>query len=222
MSRAENHRSEETDPGQDVSRQPYVDRIVIRDRKSDYLSGIPRLSSDSHVTGRRARTSGPKVLIIGFALIVLVGTLLLKLPWASASGQSITWGEALFTSTSATTVTGLVVLNTATDFSFFGQVIILLLLQVGGVGFIAFSVLLYRVIGRRINLQTRFLVQQSLGSGEISGVLDLALYVLGVTLFLEAIGAVLLWLRWQGAMPQDQAIWYSNLPRDKQLLQCRL
>ena len=84
------------------------------------------------------------MLIVGFASIILIGTLLLKLPWASPSGQSITWDEAVFTATSATTVTGLVVLNTAQDFSLFGQVVILLLLQIGGVGFISFSVLLFR------------------------------------------------------------------------------
>jgi trk system potassium uptake protein TrkH len=209
MSRAQTQDSDAADPGQKQTVPLYADSIAVHDVEADFLSAVPRLSADSHVAGRRPRSSGPKVLISGFAFIILAGTILLKLPWASATGQPITWGEALFTSTSATTVTGLVVLNTATDFSFFGQLIILLLLQVGGVGFIAFSVLLYRVIGRRINLQTRFLVQQSLGAGEISGALDLALYVLGVTLFLEAIGAVLLWLRWRGAMPQDQAIWYS-------------
>ena len=153
--------------------------------------------------------SGSWVLILGFASIILIGTLLLKLPWASATGRSITWSEALFTSTSATTVTGLVVLNTAQDFSFFGQIVILFLLQVGGVGFISFSVLLFRLIGRRVTLQTRFIVQQSVGSGELSGALNLALYVLGVTLSLEAVGAALLWLRWQRTMPDGEALWYA-------------
>ena len=152
---------------------------------------VPNLTDN--VPGRRrgATMTGPWVLIIGFALIILVGTLLLKLPAASTSGSSITWSEALFTATSATTVTGLTVLNTANDFTFLGQVIILILLQVGGVGFIAFSVLLLRLIGRRITLQTRFIVQQTLGADELSGALNLALYVLGITLSLEAAGALL-------------------------------
>ena len=155
------------------------------------------------------RPSESQILILGFAVIILAGTLLLKLPWASASGESIAWSEAIFTATSATTVTGLVVLNTATDFSLFGQIVILLLLQIGGVGFIAFSVLLFRVIGRRITLQTRFIVQQSVGASELAGVLNLALYVLGVTLLLESIGAAFLWLRWRDTLPGGQAAWYA-------------
>lgn len=146
---------------------------------------------------------------MGFAALVLMGTLLLRLPAASATGHAITWIEAFFTATSAITVTGLVVLNTSQDFSRLGQVIILFLLQVGGVGFIAFSVLLFRLIGRRITLQTRFIVQQSLGVKETRGVLNLALYVLGITVGLEAIGALLLWLRWRTKLPDDQALWYA-------------
>lgn len=152
---------------------------------------------------------GPWVLIFGFGLIILIGGLLLKLPWAAAPGKTIGWGEAFFTSTSATTVTGLVVLNTAEDFSRFGEAIILLLLQVGGVGFIAFSVLFFRLIGRRVNLENRFLVQQSLGSSQVSGALQLALYVLAVTLAIEAVGALLLWLRWHTTLGAGAAVWYA-------------
>ncbi|NJN83402.1 MAG: hypothetical protein HC802_14700 [Caldilineaceae bacterium] len=171
--------------------------------------GGPRSSASQPKRGGLFNWSGPWVLIVGFAAIILVGTLLLKLPWSAAEGRSISWADALFTSTSATTVTGLVVLNTARDFSFFGQLVILFLLQVGGVGFIAFSVLLFRLIGRRVNLQTRFIVQQSLGAEKRSGVVELALYVLGVTVTLEAIGALLLWLRWRTVMSDADAIWYA-------------
>ena len=155
------------------------------------------------------RTNGAWVLIFGFAAIILIGTVLLKLPWAVQPGHTLSWSDAFFTSTSATTVTGLAVVNTANDFTRFGQIVILLLLQVGGVGFIAFSVLLFRLIGRRVNLQTRFIVQQSLGTKEGSGVLDLALYVLGVTLAIEAVGAFLLWLRWRTTLPDGEALWYA-------------
>ena len=149
------------------------------------------------------------VLIGGFALIIVLGAGLLKLPWASAMARPLTWEEALFTSTSATTVTGLAVLTTATDFSRFGQIVILGLLQVGGVGFIAFSVLLFRLIGRRLTLQTRFVVQQSLGASHVSGVVELALYILGVTVAIEAVGAGLLWLRWRSTMSAGEAAWQA-------------
>lgn len=163
----------------------------------------------THARRRTPFKEGPWVLILGFAAIIALGAVLLKLPWSAASGVIITWEEAIFTATSATTVTGLVVRNTANDFSRFGQVIILILLQVGGVGFIAFSVLLFRLIGRRVTLHTRFIVQQSLGQEGASGVLNLALYVLGITLAIEAVGALFLWLRWRTVLPDGDALWYA-------------
>ncbi len=216
----EQNRSQNDDLGEErrQDNQPYLVKISTSrpDGGSEKPLGAQQSADfaidETPVRRRRRRISlyqGPWALIIGFAAIIVIGAFLLKLPAAAAPGVSITWGEAFFTATSATTVTGLVVLTTATDFSFLGQVIILILLQVGGVGFVAFSVLLFRLIGRRINLQTRLIVQQSLGTRQASGVLRLALYVLGITLTLEAIGAVLLWLRWRTAMPERDAIWYA-------------
>lgn len=157
----------------------------------------------------RSKLQTPQVLILGFAAMILIGTLLLRLPAASTSGKPIGWIEALFTSTSAITVTGLTVLNTAHDFTFFGQVIILILLQVGGVGFISFSVLLFRLIGRRVTLNERFVVQQSMNMQGASGAVQLAIFVLVITLAVEFIGAVLLWLRWRTVLPDSQAFWYA-------------
>lgn len=186
---------------------PYAERILV---PADELPvGAGDLDLAETPLRRHRWTSGPWVLIAGFGLIILLGSILLKLPWAATPGVTITWSEAIFTATSATTVTGLAVVNTANDYSFFGQVVILLLLQVGGVGFISFSVLLFRLIGRRITLQTRFIVQQTLATDELSGVLNLALYVLGITLSLEAIGAILLWLRWRTVLPNGEALWYA-------------
>ncbi len=157
----------------------------------------------------RSKLQTPQVLIGGFALIILLGTLLLKLPVASASGTPIRWSDALFTATSATTVTGLAVLNTANDFSLFGQVVILLLLQIGGVGFIAFSVLLFRLVGRQVTLNERSIARQTLGVNREGGVFRLSLFVLAITLSIEAIGALLLWLRWRTVFPDGQALWYA-------------
>ena len=167
----------------------------------------------------RSKLQTPRVLIAGFAGIIALGTLLLKLPAASTSGNSISWIEAIFTATSAVTVTGLGVLTTATDFTRFGQLVILLLLQVGGVGFIAFSVLLFRLVGRRVTLGTRFVIQQSLGAESQAslarrllgrgGVVSLALYILVVTVSIEAIGTVLLWLRWRAEFPAGEALWLA-------------
>ncbi|MEX1020875.1 MAG: potassium transporter TrkG [Litorilinea sp.] len=165
---------------------------------------LPRIRFD-----RYRYLSASWLAILGFASIVVVGTLVLKLPIAAAAGVPITWSEAIFTSTSAVTVTGLVVLNTAEDFSRFGQITILLLLQIGGVGFVSLSVLLLRLIGRRITLQTRFLVQQSVGTGEWNRAGKLALYILAVTVAFEAVGALLLWLRWRTMLPDEDAAWLA-------------
>ncbi len=188
---------------------PYQTKISIAEPVHHDDSGLVRQLRERTHKGKMRISGAPWVMIIGFALLIFVGTLLLKLPWSAAPGQLITWEEAFFTATSAVTVTGLAVRVTANDFSFFGQVMILLLLQVGGIGFVAFSVLLYRLIGRRITLQTRFIVQQSLGANEAGGVLNLALYVLGITILLEATGALLLWLRWRTAMPEGEALWLA-------------
>ncbi|HEY0738999.1 MAG TPA: potassium transporter TrkG [Herpetosiphonaceae bacterium] len=135
------------------------------------------------------------ILVVGFALLITIGTLLLRLPIAGTS-RSLTWSEAFFTATSAATVTGLNVVPTATGLSLWGQWIVLVLIELGGVGFITFSVLLFALIGRRLGIGERVLVQQSLGVLHTGQIARLALSVLGITLAIQAAGALLLWLRW--------------------------
>ncbi|MBI3959825.1 MAG: hypothetical protein HY328_13525 [Chloroflexi bacterium] len=193
-------------------RSDYLARIPLGSAAPPPLAPPPGDWTPAQPPHKRSahKLQTPQVLILGFALLILVGTLLLKLPAASASRQNpIGWMDAFFTATSAVTVTGLVVRTTAIDFSRFGQVIILILLQVGGVGFIAFSVLLLRLIGRRVTLNERFVIQQSLGAEQASGVGRLALYVLVVTLLIEAAGAFLFWLRWRSTIPDGEALWLA-------------
>lgn len=135
------------------------------------------------------------VLVTGFALVILVGTILLRLPIAGV-GKPLTWDEALFTATSATTVTGLVVVTTAIDLSLFGQVVVLVLMEIGGVGFIAFSVILFALIGRRLGLVERALLKKSLGVSETVRIVRFTMYVLSITIGVQLIGAFLLWIRW--------------------------
>lgn len=134
-------------------------------------------------------------LVSGFGAIILIGTLLLRLPLAG-SVRALTWSEAFFISTSATTVTGLVVINPALDLSLFGQLVVLLLIEIGGVGFVTFSVVLFALIGRRLGIARRVLLQQSLGVLQTVRITRVALTVLAITLMLQVIGAALLWLRW--------------------------
>lgn len=148
------------------------------------------------------------VLVVGFAAIILLGTILLRLPFAGA-GRSLTWEEALFVSASATTVTGLTVITPSQDLSLFGQIVVLLLMEVGGVGFIAFSVVLFALIGRRLGLAERLILKQTLGVLETARIVNFTLYVLAVTLGIQAIGAFLLWLRWGPALGYGRAAYLA-------------
>lgn len=150
-----------------------------------------------------------KTLILGFALIIFIGTLLLMLPIATESRVPLGWREALFTATSATTVTGLVVMSTVDTFSTFGEMVILLLIQVGGMGFMVFSVLLLQLIGRRIALNDRMVLRQSLGVTKTHGIVRMALGVLTVTLAIEFAGAILLFFSWLKPMGAGKAAYYA-------------
>lgn len=148
-------------------------------------------------------------MVLGFALIIVVGTALLTLPIATENRQGLTWLNALFTATSATTVTGLVVTTTESTFSAFGEIVILLLIQVGGVGFITLAVVLYRFIGRRVSLHERNLLTQILGVGASGDVVQLTITVLSITLAIELIGALILFSQWIQFMEWQQAAYYS-------------
>ncbi len=221
-----NHRSEESSSQEPPTSADEDSEGILLKLGADQEERFdhPGLARDADRSGeaadhRLSRAQAPRLLILGFAGIIVLGTLLLKIPAATMPGVSISWMEAVFTSTSAVTVTGLGVLTTATDFSRFGQFIILVLLQVGGVGFIAFSVLLFRLVGRRVTLNERFLIQQSLGAerqfnltrnwGRLGSVANLALYILVVTVSIEAVGTLLLWLRWRTQLPDGEALWLA-------------
>ncbi len=153
--------------------------------------------------------TGSKTLILGFAFIILVGTVLLSLPVATESGQAVDWREALFTATSATTVTGLIVFGTVDTWSTFGELVILALIQVGGIGFVTLSVVLFQLIGRRVPLAERRTLRQVLGVHASSGVVQLALIVTVVTVGIEVIGATIMFFSWLGDMPPGQAAYYA-------------
>lgn len=165
------------------------------------------LEQHEHLHAGVSPTDGSKRLIIGFLLIILVGAAFLKLPFATINQEGISWIDAIFTATSAVTVTGLVLTSTAETFTIFGQIVILLLLQIGGIGFIAISVVLFRIAGRQVGLSDRFLLQQSMGVDSTTGILRLAGYVLMIVLGIEFAGALLLAVRWAwGGM-----VWYEAL-----------
>lgn len=152
---------------------------------------------------------GSKILVLGFAVIILIGTALLTLPIATDTPGRLTVLDALFTATSATTVTGLVVVGTAPTFSTFGEIVILFLIQIGGVGFISLSVVLFRLIGRRVTIYERSLLRQTLGVEATQGVVQLTLMVLLTTITIELVGAVLMFTQYVQIMPFGHAAYFS-------------
>lgn len=158
---------------------------------------------------RPSPARGSKILVAGFAAIILIGTILLALPVATKTPQAISWHEALFTAVSATTVTGLVVVSTEATFSTFGQIVILFLIQVGGIGFITLSVVLFRLIGRRVSLYERNLLRQTLGVEAGNGIVQLTLAVCVVTFIIELVGALIMFTQYIQLMPWQDAIYFS-------------
>ena len=133
-----------------------------------------------------------QIMVLGFAIIIIIGALLLSLPIATQSGESVGFLDAIFTATSAVCVTGLIVVDTSTYWSMFGQVVIIGLIQIGGLGFMTATTLFALLIKKKINLRERLLLQESLNQGDLSGLVKLTRYVIIMTFTVEGIGALLL------------------------------
>jgi trk system potassium uptake protein len=157
---------------------------------------------------RRALNAGV-VFAGGFSGLIVVGTLLLMLPISHSTGQWTSLLDAMFTATSAVAVTGLVVVDTGTYWSGFGQAVILALIQIGGLGFMTSSTLLLRLIGRRASLRERLLLQESQGGGAVGSALGLARRVLVFTLVIEGVGALMLTLAFLPERPLMEAVWWG-------------
>jgi len=153
--------------------------------------------------------SATRILAVGFALMILLGGVLLSMPIANRSGTDISFLNALFTSTSATCVTGLVVFDTWTQFTVLGQVIILLLIQIGGLGFMTVAILFSLAVGRRIGLRERSLLAEAVSSTQVGGVVRLVRRTLIGTAIIEGTGAVLLAIRFIPLFGPGQGIWYG-------------
>lgn len=167
--------------------QAYLNRLRVR-RKSDHAT---------------------RVLVLFFLLVILLGSVLLSLPAASAAGKSCGAMTAVFTATSATCVTGLSVVDTFTQWSRMGQIVLLLLIQVGGLGYMTFVSVFYFLLRRRIGLRERLILQQAMALGELDGVIRLLRLVLAGTFLVEGIGALILTLRFTTMLPVGEAVFYG-------------
>ena len=133
-----------------------------------------------------------KIIILGFAAVILIGALLLMLPISSKAGVMTPFNEALFTSTSAVCVTGLVVQDTATYWSWFGQGIILVLIQIGGLGVITIAVSFVLLSGRKVSLMQRSVMQEAIAAPKVGGIVRLTGFVLQGTFLIEFIAALIM------------------------------
>lgn len=133
-----------------------------------------------------------QMMVVGFAAVILIGAILLSLPIATQTGERTSFLDSLFTATSAVCVTGLVVVDTATYWNFFGQIVIIILIQIGGLGFMTITTLFSLIVKKRINLKERLLIQESLNQIDLSGLVKLTRYILLMTFVIEGIGALIL------------------------------
>ncbi len=149
------------------------------------------------------------LLLLTFAMLITLGTLLLMMPFATTAG--IKPIDALFTSTSASCVTGLIVVDTPTTFTFFGQLIILILIQIGGLGIMTLTTFFAMVAGRRITLRDRMLAASSLNVNRYGGILRLIALVIRYTLMIESAGTMVLFFRFYQYFPGRPlyALWQS-------------
>lgn len=158
---------------------------------------------------KRFKMSQTQFIAYGFMIIILAGTLLLMTPWASRDGKSIGFLSALFTATSASCVTGLVVADTYRQWTVFGQLVILTMIQIGGLGFITIGVFVSIVLRRKIGLKERGLMQESANTLQIGGVVKLARKIIVGTAIFEGGGAVLLALRFIPEFGLVKGIYYG-------------
>jgi len=140
----------------------------------------------------KRKLSSFQIIIGGFMVVILAGSVLLMLPFATQDGKGASFLEALFTATSATCVTGLVVQDTATYWSIFGQSVILLLIQIGGMGVVTMVVLMSLVAGRKIGLKQRSTMQEAIAAPNLGGIVKLTGFIIKTTMAIEGLGTLLL------------------------------
>ncbi len=155
------------------------------------------------------KMTSSQIIILGFAGVILLGSLLLKLPISTQSGQSPTFSDALFTAVSAVCVTGLIVRDTATFWSPFGQAVILALIQIGGMGVVTVAAAITVISGRKIGLKQRSTMQEAIAAPRVGGIVRLTGFIIRTTIIIELIGTVILSAVFCRDMGIGRGIWYG-------------
>ncbi|MBQ7796325.1 MAG: Trk family potassium uptake protein [Lachnospiraceae bacterium] len=153
-------------------------------------------------------TSG-QIIILGFAAVILIGSLLLMLPFATQGPDSASFLEALFTATSAVCVTGLIVQDTATYWSFFGQLIIITLIQIGGLGVVTVASAIAMMSGKKIGLMQRSTMQEAISAPQVGGIVRLTAFILKMTFIFELTGAICMATVFIPQFGFVKGVWYS-------------
>ena len=157
----------------------------------------------------RKHLSTFQIIILGFLGVILTGTVLLMLPFATREAGSASFTDALFTATSATCVTGLVVEDTATYWSGFGQAVILTLIQIGGMGVVTLAVAITIISGKKIGLMQRSTMQESIAAPQVGGIVRLTRFIVTTTFGIELLGAICLFPVFFKDFGLGKGIWYS-------------
>lgn len=163
------------------------------------------------LTGKRnhRHITSFQVIILGFFSVILIGGLLLTLPVATQDGQGASFADGIFTATSAVCVTGLVVHDTATYWSMFGQAVILLLIQIGGMGVVTVAVAIAAAAGRKIGLMQRSVMQEAISAHQVGGIVRMTKFILKTSMAVELAGAVLLSLIFCKDFGMAKGLWYG-------------
>ena len=157
----------------------------------------------------RPKLSHVQVIALGYLVMILIGASLLMLPLASADGRPAPFRTALFTATSSSCVTGLILRDTATGWSPFGQAVILVLIQIGGLGFMTIATLLYMLLHRRMGLKQREIMVESINTTQVGGLMRLTRKIVVGTALFEGGGALLLAVRFVPLFGWGKGLWYS-------------
>jgi trk system potassium uptake protein TrkH len=154
------------------------------------------------------RLPTPVRLALGLGAMIVLGAVLLSMPGVGAE-DTLSLNEAFFTATSALTVTGLTIITPGSDLTLLGQIILLILIQVGGVGFMVTAVVVFRLMGRSISFADRLALRDSFGLLDLNAIVRLVRHVLVFVLALELVGALLLWPHWQPHLGTGRAAFYA-------------
>ena len=155
----------------------------------------------------KIKLSPPQILVLGFLTVIIIGAILLTLPLSNT--KECAFVDALFTSTSAVCVTGLIVKDTPNDFSLFGQIVIMMLIQIGGLGYMTSATIIFLIIGKKIGITERLTIKEGLNVETLEGIIKFTKGVLLFTVIFELTGALILTTRFLLDYPLKAAFLYG-------------